>query len=281
MATPEPTHDGGQSGETPPTGDTNNSGLVSPLLKVVGYKQLLLLARYPLNTATVFLSQFIFFALIFFGGRAVGGPQITESLDGLIVGFFLWTLSTVGFRGLADNVMDEARWGTLERLYMSPYRLETVMAVKTFVNVCYSFAYSVIFLLAMLLVTGRWLHIDPLTVTVLAVLTLVPVVGIGLVAAGLAVLYKRIENLFSLVVFGFVGLIAAPVESLPLLKLFPMTQGSYLMRRAMEDGVRLWNLPTVELVWLVVPACLYLLGGFYAFSRMQSRARKRGVMGHY
>jgi ABC-2 type transport system permease protein len=260
---------------------TSSAPKFKHLVTVVAHKRVALLARYPVNTAVLFLSMFLFFALIFFGGRSVGGPAITDSLDGLIVGFFLWTLATTAFRGLADDVMNEARWGTLERLYMSPFQFSTVMGVKTLVNLCYSLVYSLVFLLAMMLVTGRWLHVEPLTVVVLAALTLAPVVGLGLITAGLAILFKRIESLFGLVTFGFVALIVAPVAQFPLLKLLPMTQGSYLLRRAMEDGLRLWEFAPVELAVLALTGCLYLVAGLAVFSKMQSRARVNGVLGHY
>lgn len=251
------------------------------LLRVVATKRVTLLARYPVNTAVLFLSMFLFFALVFFGGRSVGGPAITDSLDGVIVGFFLWTLSTTAFRGLADDVMNEAQWGTLERLSMSPFRLSTVMSVKTLVNLCYSLTYSLVFLFAMMLVTGRWLHVEPLTVVLLAAFTLAPIVGIGLITAGLAILYKRIESLFGLVTFGFVGLIVAPVDTIPALKLLPMTQGSFLLRQSLKDGTLLWQFAPVELAVLVLTGCLYLAVGFAVFSKMQSRARDMGVLGHY
>ena len=266
--------------ETEPAGGFPTPPLVT-LFKVIFRKQVIDLTRYPINTTSLFLSMFVFFALIFFGGKAVAGTAITDSLDGLIVGYFLWTLATRAFRGLASNVMNEARWGTLERLFISPYGLGNVMAVKTIVNISLSVVWSGVMLLAMMFVTGRWLAVDLLTLLPLSFLTLAPVVGIGFLLAGLAILYKRVENLFGIVSFGFVGLIAAPVEQLEPLKLLPMTQGSHLTRRAMEEGIRLWEFPTMELMYLVIPAVVYLSVGFYIFHRMQCRARKNGLLGQY
>lgn len=262
------------------TESTADPSLV-PLLKVVGRKQVTHLVRYPVNTAALFASMFVFFAMIFFGGQAVAGPAIADSADGIVVGFFVWTMATRAFRGLAANVMNEARWGTLERLFVSPYGFGTVMAVETLVNVVLSVVWGSAMLLPMMLVTGRWLHVDPLTVIPLVLLTLTPIVGIGFLMGGLALLYKRVENLFGIVTFGFAGLIAAPAGQFELLKLLPATQGSYLTRVAMEDGVRLWEFPTTDLLFLVVPAVAYLAFGFYCFHRAQHRARREGSMGQY
>lgn len=260
--------------------DESRRSLV-PLVRVVGHKRFVMLIRYPINTATQFLSMFIFFALVFFGGKAVAGPGITDSLDGIVVGFFVWTLATVGFRGLADDVQNEARWGTLERLFLSPYGFGTVMTAKTLVNVCYTLVWSSALLLLLMASTDRWLHVDPLTVIPLALFTIASFIGVGFFFAGLAVHYKRIENVFSLVVFGFVALIAAPVGQYPALTVLPGTQGSYLMRLAMEDGLALWEFAPTALAALVATAVGYWLVGYYCFTRAQRRARKLGSLGEY
>ena len=225
--------------------------------------------------------MFIFFALIFFGGKAVAGPAIGDSLDSIVVGFFLWTLATRSFRGLASDVMNEVRWGTLERLFMSPYGLRTVMSVKTIVNVSLSIVWGGIMLFVMMLATGQWLTVDLVTVIPLLVFTLAPIIGIGFLLGGMAILYKRIENLLGIISFGFVGLIAAPVGQFGLLGYLPATQGSYMTRIAMEEGVRLWQFSTMDFVALIVPALVYLLVGFGVFQRMQRRARHQGALGQY
>ncbi|WP_276302233.1 ABC transporter permease [Halorussus lipolyticus] len=261
--------------------DTSDDPSLAALAKVVLYKKFILLVRYPVNTGAQFLTMIIFFALIFFGGRAVAGAALTRSLEGIIVGFFLFTLSTIAYSGLAWSVTREAQWGTLERLYMSPHGFGTVMVVKTVVNVFMSLLWSGTLLVIMMAMTGRWLIIDPLTVLPLVGLTLLAVLGIGFLFGGLALVYKRIESIFQLVQFGFIALIAAPVDRLAYLKLLPISQGSYLLRTAMRDGTRLWEFPAGELAILVATSVVYLSAGYYCFYRASVRARSEGLLGHY
>jgi ABC-2 type transport system permease protein len=262
-------------------GDESDGPSVLALASVVAYKQFVLLVRYPVNTATRFLTMIFFFALIFFGGRTVAGPDLGGSLGAVLVGFFVWTLAFVAYARLAWNVTREAQWGTLERLFMSPHGFGRVMWIKTGVNLCFTFLWAFATLLVMMLISGTWLRIEPVTVLTLGLLTLASIVGIGFLFAGLALLYKRIENVFQLVNFGFLGLIAAPVETYPLLKLLPLTHGSYLLRRAMDDGEPLWALPGTDLALLVVTSTVYLLAGYYCFDRCQRRARRLGLLGQY
>lgn len=270
---------------TPDRRAAESAGRGSPsllaLLSVVLRKQLTLLVRYPVNTATRFLTLIILFGLILFGGEAVVGAAITDSIAGIIVGFFIWTLAIIAFSGLAWNVTREAQWGTLERLFLSPHGFGTVMVVKMVVNVLLSFLWGFAVLLVMMVISGRWLTIDPLTVVPLMILTLGSICGLGLLFAGLALLYKRIENLFQLVQFGFVGLIAAPVGEYGALSLLPVSHGSYLLRQAMEEGTRLWEFAPGELGLLVATSLCYFLGGYYCLYRSHRRARRKGLMGQY
>ncbi|WP_233265221.1 ABC transporter permease [Halomarina oriensis] len=256
------------------------AGLLT-LVRVVGYKKLLLLRRYPLNTVSQLVGVYLFFAVLFFGGQALAPTALSDSLSGIIVGYMLWSMAIGAYAGLSWALMREAQWGTLEQLYMSPYGFGTVIVVKTVVSVLEAFLFGVVILASMLLTTGTTLSLDPVTVVPLVVLTLAPAVGIGFVFGGLALVYKRIESIFQLVQFVLIGLIAAPVSAAPALRYLPMTQGSALLQRAMGEGVRLWEFPAADLAVLVGTGVGYLLVGYLVFSKMSRVARARGVLGHY
>ncbi|WP_201292939.1 ABC transporter permease [Halobacterium bonnevillei] len=244
-------------------------------------KRLLLLLRYPVNTISQFGTILLVFFVVFYGGRAVAPTAISDSIEGIIVGYLLWSMSITAYSGLSWGVTREAQWGTLEQLFMSPFGFGPVMVVKMVVNVLESFLWGALTLLVMMTVTGHWLAVDPLTVVPLGALALAPAVGIGFFFGGLAIRFKRIENAFQLMQFFFIGLIAAPVAQYPLMKWLPLAQGSQLLQTAMKDGVALWNLPAGELAVLVATAVGYLALGYAAFHYCQRWARREGVMGHY
>jgi ABC-2 type transport system permease protein len=251
------------------------------LTRAVARKQVTLLVRYPVNTASMLVTLYVFFALIFFGGQALAGAAIDDSLSGIVVGFFLYTMTIVAYSGMAWDVTREAQWGTLEQLYLSPYGLGRVMAVKSVVNVGFSALWGAIILALMLVTTGQPLTIDVLTIVPVALLALAPAVGIGFVFGGLALVYKRIENVFQLLQFAFIAFIAAPVGQYPWLKFAPMSLGSHLLSSAMIRGTRLWEMPLSDLALLVVLALLYLGLGYAVFGVLSRRARRLGVLGHY
>lgn len=249
--------------------------------RAVFKKQLILMLRYPINVFSGLLTMYVFFAMIFFGGQAVAGEALADNIEGLIIGFFLWSMAWSAFSNLTWDVTREAQWGTLEQLYMTVHGFELLMVVKSAVNVLLSFLTGTLILGLMMLTAQQLLVIDLLTIVPIIVLGLSSVVGIGFIFGGLAIIYKRIENVFQILSFGLIGLISAPVDSVPLLKLLPLSQSSHLLREAMQNGVRLWEFALAELAILVGVAVAYLFVGIVFFRFAQRRARKLGVMGHY
>lgn len=244
-------------------------------------KKIALLIRYPVNTLSRLGEFSLVFLVMFYGGSAIAPGAIEDTIEGIIVGYLLWSLSIMAYSGLSWNVTREAQWGTLEQLFMSPFGFGRVMFVKTVVNLLESAIWGVAVLAMMLLVTGQTLALDPFTIVPLLVLALAPAVGVGFLFGGLAIRFKRVENAFQLVQFMFIGLIAAPVGAYPLLKWLPLAQGSQMLQVAMKNGTALWNLPPGELGVLIVTAVGYLALGYAAFVYCQRWARREGVMGHY
>jgi ABC-2 type transport system permease protein len=251
------------------------------LFRAVAYKRAILLIRYPVNTLSTLVSIYAVFALIFFGGRAVAGPELTGSLDGIVVGFFLFTMTIVAFSSLAWDMTREAQWGTLEQLFMSPYGFGRVVVTKVIVNVGFSLLWGAVILALMLVTTDRSLTVDVVTVVPIAVLALASAVGVGFVFAAMALLYKRVENVFQLVQWGFIGLIAAPVGAYPALKVLPLAQGSGMLQVAMRDGVRIWEFAPADLAILIAVAVGYFGAGYLVFQSAQRRARRKGLLGKY
>ncbi|ELY85309.1 hypothetical protein [Natrialba taiwanensis] len=257
---------------------TNPSRLVAAVVE----KRLVLLRRYWMNTALRVFTMYATFALVFLGGRSIGGANTDGALDITVVGFFLFLATSAAYFDVAGSVMREAQWGTLEQLYLSPAGIGRILSVEAVFNVVLSSGLALSLLAAMIVTTGRTLSIELLTIVPLLVVTILPAIGIGYVVAGLSLLYKRLENVQQLLRFGFAGLIAAPGALRgPTLALLPISPGSSLIIRSMTAGTSLWQFPISELAALLVNSTVYLVGGYLVFLSLVERTRDRGVMGHY
>jgi len=222
-----------------------------------------------------------FFGLMFYGGQMVAGQAITDTIEGLIVGYFLWTLALGAYSGVTNDVRAEASWGTLERHYMTPFGFGPVILAKSVAIVFRTFVTSSLVLAAMLVLSGTSLDLNLLTVVPVATLAIASAMGLGLVMGGLSVLYKRITNVVNLLQFTFIGLISAPAFDLWWAKFLPLAQGSGMLQVAMKDGRHLWEFAPIEIAILVGTAVLYLGLGYVAFGLATRRARRLGVLGDY
>lgn len=253
----------------------------SILFEAVFLKSFRTLKRYPINTVTQLVTVYVLFVLVFFGGKRIVGSAITDSLEGIIVGFFLYSASTMLFFGVASNLVREAQWGTLEQLYMTPFGMGQVVIVKAIVNLVWSFLSGVTVLVALVLTTRPSLTFELPTVFTVSILTLLPAIGVGLGLAGLALIYKRVEAVFQLVQFLFITLIAAPTEEYPVLKFLPLSLGYRVLKRTMANGLKLWQVSEYDLTLLFVVGIFYAGCGYVLFYYAQSKARELGVLGDY
>jgi ABC-2 type transport system permease protein len=251
------------------------------LARAVLYREYLLFVRYPANAVGGIVISLFFFGLLFYGGRMVAGQALTDSIEGIIVGYFLWTLSVGAYSAISNDIGSEVQWGTLERHLMTPFGFAPVVVCKGVAKVVRTFLTSALILAAMLAMTGTSLELNVVTVVVVATLSIASVLGLGLAAGGVAVLYKRIGNWLNLLQFGFIVLISAPAFDLGWTRLLPLALGSALLQRAMIDGTRLWQFPLLDLVLLVAVAVGYVALGYAVFQYTTRRARRLGVLGDY
>ncbi len=257
-----------------------SAGLVDLTLAVLK-REYLIFVRYPADAVGGIVVSLLFFALLFYGGRAFAGQALTDSIEGLVVGYFLWTLSVGAYSSVANDIGSEVQWGTLERHFMTPFGFAPVAFAKGVAKVVRSFLLSGITLAAMLVITDTTLQVPVVTVVVVAGLSILSVLGLGFAAGGLSVLYKRIGSWLGLLQFGFPVLVAAPAFELGWTRFLPLAQGSSLLQRAMVEGTRVWEFPPAELATLVGVAVVYVAGGYAVFHYTTRRARRLGVLGDY
>jgi len=262
-------------------GVTPKRATYADLAKQVLYREYLIFVRYPANAVGGIVISLFFFGLLFYGGEMVAGRALTDSLEGIVVGYFLWTLSVGAYSSISNDIGSEVQWGTLERHVMTPFGFAPVALLKGVAKLVRTFLTSALVLAVMLAITDTGLQVPVLTVVVVAGLSIVSVLGLGFAAGGITVLYKQIGNWLNLLQFGFIVLISAPAFDLGWVRFLPLAQGSALLQRAMIDGTRLWEFAPLDLAILVGVAAVYLAAGYVVFELATRRARKLGVLGDY
>lgn len=253
------------------------------VLKAVFQKSLIEMKRYLFNTLSGVLTMYIIFVMLFLGARFIGGGalQLGGSFEGLVVGYLVWMMALVAYQDLAYNISGEAEMGTLEQLYLSPAGFSWVNGSFLVTRFLVNLVLFAVILFLMMLTTGQWLHVDLLALLPLTVVTVAPAYGFGFVMAGLALVFKRIQNSFQILQFIFVAFVIVPIGNYAWIKFMPLALGSDLMRRIMVDGLRIWQLPAADLGLALAVGVAYFLAGLAAFGHCARVARDRGMLGQY
>ena len=238
--------------------------------------------RYLFDTLSGLIVVFFAFLLIFFGARSLmaPGPDTGDTLSAIVVGFAIWFLAIMGYSATTQSVIEESMAGTLEQRALSPLGLVRVLVLDFAASIVITATVVSTLLVLMMAVSGRWLHIDVVSLVPLGLLTLLGVFGIGLAAGGVAMVAKRLQNFLQILQFVFVALIAAPLDRLPFVKYLPLAWGNHLISRVMIDEVSITDmLPDVG--FLVVNSLAWFALGVVVFRFFEDVARERALLGHY
>jgi len=245
-------------------------------------KRVITLTRYAFNTVSQLVTFYIVFCLIFFGAQALGGAvDMGETLEGILVGYFVWMLAIMAYSDLSWHVVNEAQIGTLEQMYLSPAGFHWVNAAYLVSNLIINLFLLAFLLGIMILTTGQRLVLDLLGIGPLLLLTVAPAYGIGMIMGGLALIYKRVQSSFQILQFVFIAFITIPLSRYPLVRFLPLAQGNYMLRQVMIEGQRLWELAGYDLAVAALVAVGYLGLGIAIFRRCEKFARSGGLLGQY
>lgn len=253
------------------------------LLAGVIREEIVFLRRYPFNTISAVATMYIIFLMLFFGARSAAGMgfDLGDSISGLVVGYWVFVITTIAFQQLGMYLSEQAKVGTLEQLYLSPYGFGWIACGKMLGVLVYNLVVSVPFLFVLMLTTGKWLHVDMLSVVPLVLANVLQAYGIGFLLGGLTLLHKRMEALFQLVTMFLLAGIALPTALSPLVRLLPLNLPWRLLRSVMAEGVSIGALPGSDLLFVTVHTLLLFGLGWVAYLICERSARRRGALGQY
>ena len=206
-----------------------------------------------------------------------------------LIGFLVWKLCTGVLVALPRMVEEEASTGTLENVIVTSYipfiTLFFFRVIAQTIRSCLE--------VALLGVVLTFVFRLPLTVSPTAVLiiflTLAGVWGVGFSLTGLALIYKNVGSVTSLIAYLAFTISGAfvPINSLGLiftiLKFtFPMTCGIDILRGVMLDGYDLnFLVRNGSLLGLMLQTTLMLGIGYIILNYSLKRVKKRGELGVY
>jgi|GEM_PF-135111 len=241
------------------------------------------LRRYWFNTIGGLVSLYLLFLLLFLGTSLLTQrmtPSGEGSLEWLIGGYIIWSLAVFAYMSPAGIVTQGAREGTLEQMALSPWGLGWVMTGILLAKLLNDIVVTGLLLAVALLTSGQSLALPWGKVALLMVVVSLQGYAMGWAIAGLALNFKRIQSIYTLLQFSFIAALAVPWELQPLARLIPLRWPYYLMQGLLkpETEVASWSL---EMIGCLLLSIGYLGLGWAVFNRSLQWARQMGHLGHY
>ncbi|MEJ5230148.1 MAG: ABC transporter permease [Pseudothermotoga sp.] len=238
--------------------------------------------RYYFNTISGVATFLIFFYFMFFGVKAIGGANISsgDTLEGLIVGYFMWTMFIFSFQGVAWGIIDEAQRGTLEQVFMSPIAFEYQMLFRMVSDFVFNVLLAVPLMYFAAFTTKKQLNFDLITLIYLLVVGTISALGVGMVLGGIALVFKRISSFIQIVTIGSLAFTMFDSSQL-WYRLLPMSQAAQMMKKMATAGTRFYQFSLSDHLLLWLAAVLYLFVGILVFRIFERHAMTAGTLSQY
>lgn len=240
--------------------------------------------RYPFEAiGGIFITTSIFYGL-FLGARYAAGPSfgLGDRFEAIVIGYVLWTLVLFILSTIAGDLQSEAQTGTLEQIFLSPFRAPVIFAMRALASLTLQITLTLVILLTIMALTGTRLNFSPTILLPLAT-TLMSAYGVAFVVGSLALLFKRVQQLLAIFQFGLLFVLATPLESWEgplryLGRILPMTAGAGLLRDIMARDL---GLDPIGLVVALLNGSIYLGLGLGIFRWCERQAKMRGKLSGY
>ncbi|HET7676793.1 MAG TPA: ABC transporter permease [Candidatus Limnocylindrales bacterium] len=216
-------------------------------------------------------------------GQDQGDQRLLLSL---MIGAVFWNYLSIVFGFIAETVAWERWEGTLEYTMMAPIRRYTQLLGSTAFAVVYGIVHTTLVLAVLSLFFGLDLsHADFATALVFVLVGSLSIVGIGMIAAILPLLYVERGAQMTFVLQSLLLLFSGvyfSVEILPpwMQVVSRVVPGTYVLdgvRKGLMDGVPVGAL--LHDVWpLLVMAVLFIPLGIWAFGRAERYAKRTGKL---
>jgi ABC-2 type transport system permease protein len=216
-------------------------------------------------------------------GRAENNERLIFSL---MIGATFWNYLSVVFSFIAETITWERWEGTLEYTMMAPVRRITHLLGSTVFALVYGFIHTAVVLTVLILFFGLDLtNADFVTAGVFMLIGSLSIVGLGMMAAILPLLYVERGDQMTFVLNSLLLLFSGVYYSIEILPewmqaVAAFVPGTYILegiRQSLIDGVPLSSL--LHNVWpLLVMAVVLIPAGAWAFSLAERYAKRTGKL---
>ncbi len=257
------------------------------LLKGELRRELILLGRYPMEPFANLAVVLVLFMTIYASATRNGALSAAsnKALGDAVLGYVLWFFAINGLTGLGGRLQQEATLGTLEQLCLMSRGFVRLWCARVLVDALFSGVQSLLLLTAIHAIAGVRISF-PALVLVPLLCTAVAIQGFGLGYAAVALVFRRVEELRTLLHMLFLGLAIIDVSLLPtwarhLVLLLPFNQGLEMIRGVARQPVNVQSILRDGMPLLCFVAAAYWAAGLACLLAAYRQARIRGLLARY
>lgn len=262
-------------------------------------KEWIVFVRYPTWVVGSFIWPALFPAIYVFLAKALSGPGgqavavfnsysgTTDYVGFILFGTTLWMILNMTLWNLGSHLRQEQIRGTLEATWTTPASRTSLLFGASTLQFLQSMLFLITTLLTVRLVYGFQLHGNALLLAGLLVLSLLPVIGLGILFASLVVWFKETNSMVFLVrgIFMVFAGMTYPVEVLPgwmqaISAALPLTYAIRSMRAVGLAGAG-WADVRSDALALGVFSVIFLAIGLISFRIVERQGQRAGTLGHY
>ncbi|HYM84431.1 MAG TPA: ABC transporter permease [Candidatus Dormibacteraeota bacterium] len=217
-------------------------------------------------------------------GAAAGDPRLILML---MIGAIFWNYLSVVFSWIADTIGIERWEGTLEYTFMAPVRRWTQLLGSCLYAMVYGLIHTAVILVVLVLFFPQLelSHANAATALAFVLLGSFSIVGIGMMAAILPLLYVERGSQMTFVLQSCLLLVSGVYYSISILppwmqvlsRLSPATYVLDGVRRGIIDGTPVTDL-VGDIVPLIAMGIVLIPAGLWAFAAAERYAKRTGKL---
>ena len=194
-----------------------------------------------------------------------------QSLDGLVLGFLLWTFATGAYGSVTKSLIEDTQKGYIEQLFLCPNGFISLMLCRSLSESLVGLVMLTMIAYIVMAITGNWLTINFAYFYGILLLSAPSLVGFGLMISGLALLFKRVETVGAMLNLALMGLVALDGLPLNVFTFLPFVPGASLAQDVVLDQS---SLRLDYLLIVIANSLVYLTSGIYMFRAFEKQAKK-------
>lgn len=248
------------------------------ILRAEFRKNIIEMKTYYPDQIADFIIKFIIFVAFFVG---FGKSRINET--DFCIGYLFWMISSQIISEASVNISFEKQVGTIEQLLIKPYKMDIILAVRTFISFMVSFAKYLLLYIIIYFLFGIYINIS-VELVIICVISLIGFLGLGIALSGITMIFSKTAS-FETIISYLLLLLSGSVISYDninhsvfnVMKLCPFVYEIYLAQNIVTGE----SLESGQTIYLLAINVIMLLLGMFVFRAIHKYVTRVGISNDY